>query len=318
MADPRRAIEVLGALRELGVRLSLDDFGTGHSSLAYLKRLPLDEVKIDRSFVLGMADDDNDAVIVRSTIDLARNLGLERGRRGRRDRGRARRPGRPALRRRAGLPPLAPAPRRPAGRVAGSAPDSGIARAGPPWQDAPQRQTEEGDSVPRHVVSAVLAGLALLLLPAAASAHHHGKRQPKHIVVIYEENHTFDNLYGGWERRRRPRAAADARTRRRSTRRARRTVPAAERRQPHVAAAVGRAAPTRRPARRSRATSPTRRSRSTTTSRRPTRPARAPGVFAPNGVLKGIRACPAAARATSSTASTRSSTSSTAAGRTAT
>jgi diguanylate cyclase (GGDEF)-like protein len=77
MADPVRAMEVLGRLRELGLRLSLDDFGTGHSSLAYLKRLPLDEVKIDRSFVLGMTEDENDAVIVRSTIDLARNLGLD-------------------------------------------------------------------------------------------------------------------------------------------------------------------------------------------------------------------------------------------------
>jgi diguanylate cyclase (GGDEF)-like protein len=77
MADPVRATDVLGGLRALGVRLSLDDFGTGHSSLAYLKRLPLDEVKIDRSFVAGMAEDENDAVIVRSTIDLARNLGLQ-------------------------------------------------------------------------------------------------------------------------------------------------------------------------------------------------------------------------------------------------
>ena len=76
MADPVRATAVLGGLRELGVGLSLDDFGTGHSSLSYLKRLPLDEVKIDRSFVAGMADDENDAMIVRSTIDLARNLGL--------------------------------------------------------------------------------------------------------------------------------------------------------------------------------------------------------------------------------------------------
>ena len=77
MGDPRRATDVLERLRGLGVRLSLDDFGTGHSSLSYLKRLPLDEVKIDRSFVIGMADDPSDAAIVRSTIDLARHLGLE-------------------------------------------------------------------------------------------------------------------------------------------------------------------------------------------------------------------------------------------------
>ena len=77
MADPRRALLILDRLRTLGVRLSLDDFGTGHSSLSYLKRLPLDEVKIDRSFVMGMIEDDNDAAIVRTTIDLARNLGLE-------------------------------------------------------------------------------------------------------------------------------------------------------------------------------------------------------------------------------------------------
>jgi diguanylate cyclase (GGDEF)-like protein len=76
MGDPRRATDVLERLRALGVRLSLDDFGTGHSSLSYLKRLPLDEVKIDRSFVIGMAEDSSDAAIVRSTIDLARHLGL--------------------------------------------------------------------------------------------------------------------------------------------------------------------------------------------------------------------------------------------------
>jgi diguanylate cyclase (GGDEF)-like protein len=77
MGDPRRATEVLERLRAMGVRLSLDDFGTGHSSLSYLKSLPLDEVKIDRSFITGMAVDVSDAAIVRSTIDLARHLGLD-------------------------------------------------------------------------------------------------------------------------------------------------------------------------------------------------------------------------------------------------
>jgi diguanylate cyclase (GGDEF)-like protein len=76
MADPARAMENLTALSRLGVRLSLDDFGTGYSSLAYLRRLPVTEIKIDKSFVLRMDVDDEDATIVRSTIDLAHGLGL--------------------------------------------------------------------------------------------------------------------------------------------------------------------------------------------------------------------------------------------------
>ena len=76
MDDPERAGTVLRSLDQLGVRLAIDDFGTGYSSLAYLQRLPVDEIKIDRSFVAGMADRPADRVIVDSTIDLARNLGL--------------------------------------------------------------------------------------------------------------------------------------------------------------------------------------------------------------------------------------------------
>ncbi|HJR44629.1 MAG TPA: EAL domain-containing protein [Actinomycetota bacterium] len=77
MEDPVRALEVLDRLSQKGIGLALDDFGTGYSSLSYLKRLPVDELKIDKSFVMHMHEDENDAVIVRSTIDLGRNLGLE-------------------------------------------------------------------------------------------------------------------------------------------------------------------------------------------------------------------------------------------------
>ena len=76
MADPARALNVLTRLSEMGIRLSIDDFGVGYSSLSYLKRLPVDEIKIDRSFVAQMDADEDDAFIVRSTIDLGRNLGL--------------------------------------------------------------------------------------------------------------------------------------------------------------------------------------------------------------------------------------------------
>jgi diguanylate cyclase (GGDEF)-like protein len=74
VSDASRAISSLARLRDMGVRLALDDFGAGYSSLSYLRRLPVDVLKIDRSFVTGLAHDD---AIVRSTIDLAHDLGLE-------------------------------------------------------------------------------------------------------------------------------------------------------------------------------------------------------------------------------------------------
>ncbi|UUX96918.1 putative bifunctional diguanylate cyclase/phosphodiesterase [Aquabacterium sp. J223] len=76
MDDPERALQTLARLHAMGLKLSIDDFGTGYSSLAYLKRLPLHELKIDRSFVMAMTRDPADRKIVRSTIDLAHNLGL--------------------------------------------------------------------------------------------------------------------------------------------------------------------------------------------------------------------------------------------------
>jgi diguanylate cyclase (GGDEF)-like protein len=77
MADPILAARVLGELEHLGVRLSIDDFGTGYSSLAYLKNLPVNEIKIDRAFVDSMIEEPSDAMIVRSTVDLGHNLGLD-------------------------------------------------------------------------------------------------------------------------------------------------------------------------------------------------------------------------------------------------
>ena len=77
MANPGDGLAILTELDRMGVTLAIDDFGTGYSSLAYLKRLPVDELKIDKSFVMDMAQSESDAVIVRSTIDLAHNLGLK-------------------------------------------------------------------------------------------------------------------------------------------------------------------------------------------------------------------------------------------------
>lgn len=76
MADPKRAIEVLCALRDRGVRVSIDDFGTGNASLAYLARLPAAEIKIDKAFITELCDDERAEAIARSTIDLARHLDL--------------------------------------------------------------------------------------------------------------------------------------------------------------------------------------------------------------------------------------------------
>ena len=77
MADIEHGAQILQRLNDAGITITIDDYGTGHSSLAYLKMLPLHTLKIDKSFVLEMARDENDAVIVRSTVDLAHNLGYQ-------------------------------------------------------------------------------------------------------------------------------------------------------------------------------------------------------------------------------------------------
>ncbi len=89
MADPERAHEILTRLVALGIGISIDDFGTGYSSMAHLKRLPIDQIKIDKSFVIDLVDNPSDAAIVRSMVDLAR------GPRARRSSPRASRPRRP-------------------------------------------------------------------------------------------------------------------------------------------------------------------------------------------------------------------------------
>ena len=77
LSDPQRALATVESLSEIGVRFAVDDFGTGHSSLANLRRLPVHELKIDRSFVTPMLNEESDGVIVRSTIDLGHALGLK-------------------------------------------------------------------------------------------------------------------------------------------------------------------------------------------------------------------------------------------------
>jgi diguanylate cyclase (GGDEF)-like protein len=74
--DPDRALATLTALHDAGISISIDDFGTGYSSMSYLKRLPVSELKVDRSFVMGMLTNADDGVLVRSVVDLGHNLGL--------------------------------------------------------------------------------------------------------------------------------------------------------------------------------------------------------------------------------------------------
>jgi predicted signal transduction protein with EAL and GGDEF domain len=76
MTDPKRAAGVLQQLRRIGVAVAIDDYGTGHASLTYLKRLDIDELKIDRTFIMQLDQDSSDAIIVASTIELGHNLGL--------------------------------------------------------------------------------------------------------------------------------------------------------------------------------------------------------------------------------------------------
>lgn len=77
MTDPQDATEMLSIIEGMGISISIDDFGTGYSSLSYLSKLPVKELKIDKSFVSGIKENNNDIIIVRSTIDLGRNLGLK-------------------------------------------------------------------------------------------------------------------------------------------------------------------------------------------------------------------------------------------------
>ncbi len=77
MTDPEMALEIVQRIHQMGFQFSIDDYGTGYSSLSYLKQMPLTELKIDRSFVTDIINDESDAVIVNATINLAHNLGLQ-------------------------------------------------------------------------------------------------------------------------------------------------------------------------------------------------------------------------------------------------
>jgi EAL domain-containing protein (putative c-di-GMP-specific phosphodiesterase class I) len=76
MDDPAKVIELLGAIHERGIHIALDDFGTGHSSLAYLKRFPIDCLKVDRAFIKDMPDNLDDVAIAKTIVAMAQALGL--------------------------------------------------------------------------------------------------------------------------------------------------------------------------------------------------------------------------------------------------
>ena len=121
MADPQRALPVLRALHNHGVVLAVDDFGTGYSSLAYLRQLPVDEVKIDKSFVFGMGSDLGDLAVVRSIVELGHSLGLVVVAEGVEEDAARDQLAAHGLRRRAGVPDLPPAVRgAPRGLAAGT------------------------------------------------------------------------------------------------------------------------------------------------------------------------------------------------------
>ena len=109
MSDPDGSIRCLDELHDMGVRLVIDDFGKGYSSLSYLRRLPVDEIKIDRSFIIGLADGEDDT-LVRCMIDLAHNLGMTVIAEGVETEDVSGTPDRAQLRRRAGLLPREAAP----------------------------------------------------------------------------------------------------------------------------------------------------------------------------------------------------------------
>ena len=77
MMNPKKSLEILNEFHQLGFGVSIDDFGTGFSSLAYLKNLPADEINIDKSFVMNMANDSKDASIVKAAVDLGHTLDLK-------------------------------------------------------------------------------------------------------------------------------------------------------------------------------------------------------------------------------------------------